>query len=97
MNKHDVINYLKSHKLEFKERYGVIKMGLFGSYARETQQEQSDIDLAIEIESSKKSLGTFFAIKRTIENDLNKTVDLGIESSIKPIVKERILQEIIYV
>jgi len=97
MTQKEVLTYLQSHKQEFQENFGVIKIGLFGSYARNEQTNESDIDLAIEIEKTKKSLKTFFAIKRSIENDLKRKVDLGIESSLKPTVKEYIQKDIIYV
>lgn len=93
----EVLDYLRSHKEELKKEFGVVKIGLFGSYSRNEQNENSDIDIAIEIEKAKKSLSNFFAIKRTLEKHFGKKVDLGIESSLKPIVKEFVQKEIIYV
>ena len=97
MNKEDILEYLKLHKEELAQKYGVSKIGLFGSFAKDKQTETSDIDLAIEIVKEKKSLGNFFGLKRELENVFGKKVDLGIESSLKPIVKEYIKKEIIYV
>lgn len=97
MTKTDVLTYLKAHKAEFEEKYGVTSIGLFGSFSRNEQTEKSDIDVVIEMASEHKSLSTFFAIKRTIEHDLHRDVDLGIESTLKPIVKSTIAEEIIYV
>ncbi len=55
MTKMEILNYLTAHKAEFKERFGVIRIGLFGSFARGEQNEDSDsdIDLAIEVEKEK--------------------------------------------
>lgn len=53
MTKMEILNYLTAHKAEFKERFGVIRIGLFGSFARDEQNEDSDIDLAIEVEKEK--------------------------------------------
>ena len=97
MRKEDILRYLKSHKNEFYKKYGIIKIGLFGSYSKDMQKDDSDIDLAIEMEKNKKNLKNFFAFKRELENFFGKKVDLGIESSLKPIVKERIKEEILYV
>ncbi len=97
MRKEDILKYLKSHKNEFYKKYGIIKIGLFGSYSKDMQKDDSDIDLAIEMEKNKKNLKNFFAFKRELENFFGKKVDLGIESSLKPIVKERIKEEILYV
>lgn len=93
----EILDYLRSNKEELRKEFGVIKIGLFGSYSRNEQNENSDIDIAIEIEKAKKSLKNFFAIKRTLEEQFGKKVDLGIESSLKPMVKEFVQKEIIYV
>ena len=97
MTKAEILSYLQTHKGELAQKYGVVKIGLFGSYARDEQNDSSDIDIAIELEKSKKSLSVFFALKREIEQSLGKSVDIGIESALKPIVKEYVLKEIIYV
>jgi len=97
MSTDDVLSYLVAHKNEFRVNFGVTKIGLFGSYARGEQKDNSDIDIAIEIASDKKTLSSFVAIKRLIEKDLGKNVDFGIESTLKPIVKQYIQNEIIYV
>jgi predicted nucleotidyltransferase len=97
MTKIEILNYLTTHKAELKEKFGVIRIGLFGSFARGEQNEDSDIDLAIEVEKDKKSLKNFFGLKRELEAQLGKKIDLGIESALKPLAKEQIQKDIIYV
>lgn len=97
MTKSMILDYLKQHKGEFNKKYGVSKIGLFGSYARNEANNNSDIDIAIEIDKGKKNIHTFFAIKREMEQFFGQEVDLGIESSLKPIALENIKTEIIYV
>lgn len=65
MTKIEILNYLTAHKAEFKERFGVIRIWLFGSFAREEQRDDSDTDLAIEMEKDKKALKLFWSQKRT--------------------------------
>lgn len=96
MTKIEILDYLISHKTELREKFGVIKIGLFGSFARDEQREDSDIDLAIEIEKDKKSLRNFFGLKRELETQFGKRIDLGIETALKPIVKAQVEKEIIY-
>ncbi len=96
MTKIEILDYLISHKTELREKFGVIKIGLFGSFARDEQREDSDIDLAIEIEKDKKSLKNFFGLKRELETQFGKRIDLGIETALKPIVKAQVEKEIIY-
>jgi len=97
MRKEEILDYLKANKDEFYKKFGVVKIGLFGSYSKDMQREDSDIDLAIEMDKDKKNLRNFFAFKRELESFFGKKVDIGIEKSLKPIVKERIKREILYV
>ena len=96
-NRNDILTFLQMHKDEMAERFGVVSIGLFGSYARGEAHEDSDIDIAIEIISEKKSLGNFLGVRRYLEQQLGKMVDLGIESTLKPFVREKIAREIIHV
>lgn len=91
-----ILDFLKEHKDELHQKFGLTKIGLFGSYARGDENIESDIDLAIEI-SSKNSFRSFFELKNYLEDNFHKKVDLGIESSLKPIVREYVSKEIIYV
>ena len=96
LNKEDIFKLLKQNKEKLK-KYNVKKIGLFGSVLREEHTNESDIDIAIEIDKEKKNIHTFLALKREMESVFNKKVDLGIESSLKPIAREQIKKEIIYV
>ncbi|GAB6194186.1 hypothetical protein JCM39068_39380 [Desulfocastanea catecholica] len=71
--------------------------GYFGSYARQAACDSSDIDLMVELEDEKKTLRNFFSLKRYLEKSLGKKVDLGIESTLKPVVKEAVQKDVIYV
>jgi len=97
MDKEYILQYLKKHKSRFIKQYGVLKIGLFGSFAKDLQQKDSDIDIAIEMAKDKKNLKNFFAFKRELEEIFKRRVDLGIESSLKPLIKEHIKKEINYV
>ncbi len=96
-NSNDIIVFLQTHKDEMEERFGVVRVGLFGSYARGEAREDSDIDIAIELKPEKKSLSNFFGVRRYLEEQFGKTVDLGIESTLKPLVREMVAKEIIHV
>ena len=73
-NIEEIKNILKAHKEEIKERYGVVILGIFGSYARKEQKETSDIDILVDIE---RPIGLkFFELWNEIEKMLGCNVDL---------------------
>jgi len=95
MTQEEIINFLRAHKQEMHERFGVVRIGLFGSYARGEAREDSDIDVAIEMEDY--SADGYFGTLHFLEDAFQKRIDLGIESNFKPVLKPYILKEIIYV
>lgn len=70
----------------------VTKSSLFGSYVRGEQNNESDIDLLIELPLN-KSLFDFIDLKLKLEDSLNKKVDLVEYDSIKPAIRTYILNE----
>jgi len=74
------------------KKYDISQTGIFGSYANESQNSDSDIDILVKI-NSKISLLDFVRIKLEIEDKLNKNIDLVEYASIKPRLKKRILNE----
>ncbi len=97
LTEEQIISRIKAHKDDFHERYGVHRIGLFGSFARKEQTETSDVDIAIEMEPEKKNIHNFLAFKRRLEKELGRKVDLGIESALKPEARKLIEKEIVYV
>ncbi|MDI6807704.1 MAG: nucleotidyltransferase family protein [Candidatus Eisenbacteria bacterium] len=74
------------------QRYGAKRIGLFGSFVRGDMRENSDIDILVEIEKD-ISLLDFVGLKLEIEEALGRKVDLVEYGAIKPILRERILNE----
>ena len=72
-------------------------MGVFGSFAQGAQTSKSDIDLLVEFEKSKKNIHTFLQLRKLLEKELSRKVDLGFENSLKSVVRENIKGKIIYV
>ena len=55
LTKEEILEKFKENKEEIK-KYGVKKIGLFGSYVRGNQKEKSDIDILVEFEKGKITL-----------------------------------------
>ena len=93
----EIVADLKKNRMFFYERFGVTRMGIFGSFTREEQTSSSDIDIVIEMEKNRKNIHSFLAVKRFLEKELARKIDLGFEHSLKTIVREKVKGQIIYV
>ena len=49
MRRKEALNLLQDHKQELKERYGITKLGIFGSVARDEAVDSSDVDVVVEM------------------------------------------------
>ena len=85
---------LKQYKMTLKKNFNVKKIGVFGSYAKGKESKKSDVDILVEF--SEPIGWEFFDLKEFLETILNKKVDLVTVNAIKPQLKEKILNEIIY-
>lgn len=95
LTKEYILNFLKSHKHELQDTYDITKIGLFGSYAKDSANENSDIDIAIE--SNKKDFFIREELKSYLELKFNLPVDVGYIDSFRNYYKTKIEKEIIYV
>ncbi len=96
MTKIDILNFLRNHKKELHDRFGIKKMALFGSYAKDEARDDSDIDLAI-VEIEKKDYFNRIQAKYFLEEQFQKSVDIGYFSSMRNFFKKRVEKEMIYV
>jgi uncharacterized protein len=87
---------LAEHKNELKDRFKVEEIGLFGSYVRKEQGKKSDLDVLVSF-SETIDLFTFVELENYLTDCLGVKVDLVMKDSLKPRLKERILNEAVYV
>lgn len=91
----EIENKLKELKPVLLRKYFVDKIGYFGSYYRNEQTENSDIDILV---SFKKPLGwEFFDLQELLENELKLKVDLVSEKALKKQLRQIILNNVKYV
>ena len=93
----DIVDALSNKKRFLYDKFGVVKLGVFGSFAEGGQTASSDIDIVIDMEKGKKNLHNFLALKRLLEEEFERPVDLGFEHTLKAVVRERIKGKITYV
>lgn len=86
------VEKIRKKILPVLKKYGVRRASIFGSVVRGEATENSDIDILVEI-GSDISLLDFVGLKLELEEVLGREVDLGEYDTIKPIIKDRILNE----
>ena len=96
MKREQVISILAGQRNELHENYAVKSLALFGSVARDEARSDSDVDLLVEF-SRPVGLFQFIGLKQYLESLLSCPVDLGTQASLKPYLKERVMQEAIHV
>jgi predicted nucleotidyltransferase len=86
---------LGAAKLELQKRFPVRTLALFGSYSRNQQTEQSDVDILVEVDPS-IGLG-FVTLAEELERRLQERVDLVSSRAVKPNRRRLIESDLIYV
>jgi len=98
-SRQELVDILRAHKTYLSHEYGVQRIGLFGSFARNEANDQSDIDLVVEFN---QPIGLrFLELSDYLERLLQRPVDLLTQSGIQAIrvrqLADRIQQSVIYV
>ena len=78
--------------LPLLRKYGVVKAGIFGSFARGETTKKSDIDILVQFKG-RKSLFDLVRLERELKSTLKKEVDLLTYNSIHPLLKDTILKD----
>jgi uncharacterized protein len=76
-------------------RFGVRRLGIFGSHAREEATEESDLDFLVEFEQA--TLHNYMDLKEYLEQLFGRRVDLVFADALKPRLRPIILEETVYV
>ena len=93
----DILTYLRGKKGFLHEQFGVTRIGVFGSVVENRQTAFSDLDMVVELDKNKKNIHGFLQLKRFLEKELSREIDIGFEHTLKPAVKESIKERIVYV
>ena len=92
----EIIYLLKLYKPKAAAQYGVTRIGIFGSVARQQNREDSDIDIVVEIE--KPTLSLMYELREMLKALFGCEVDLvRFRESLRPLFKSNIQKDVIYV
>jgi len=90
MTKEDIKRIIREHK-DILEKYKVKSIALFGSYVRNEQKEDSDIDLLVEFE--KPTYNNFINLVFTLEDLFKKEVTIVTPKGMSPYILPYVLKE----
>ncbi len=90
----NVFSVLKNHKNEIFSKYSVKRIGIFGSYAKGQQKEESDVDVLVEFE--KPTFDNFMELSFFLEGLFGKKVDLLTPKSLSPYMRPYVEKEVVW-
>ncbi len=89
-----VLKVIREKQSELVARFTVQRIGVFGSFARDTAGPESDVDILVDF--NEPTFDNYMDLKFYLEEILNRPVDLVIHDTIKPRLKPIIEQEVVY-
>jgi predicted nucleotidyltransferase len=93
-NKEILLKELSQHRTEIKS-FGVASLGLFGSFAKNSQiRDSSDVDFIVEFSNGKKTFDNFMALSFYLEEILGRKVELVTPQSLSKYLGPHILKEV---
>ena len=76
---------------------GVIRLGIFGSYARQEASPESDVDVLVTFRPEQRTFDNLFQVGEALESVFHRRVDLVTGDALSPHLGPRILKEVKYV
>ena len=94
--KDDIIAILRENQQQI-QTLGVKRLGLFGSFVNDKQNEESDIDILVEFSCNQKTFDHFMELSFLLEDLLQCSVELVTPEALSPYIGPHILKEVEYV
>lgn len=95
-SKEQILKFLEENKEKIRE-FGVSRLGLFGSYARDEQKFDSDLDFYVEFKPGQKNYKNLLNLGFYLEDQFEKKVDLLTDKSVSNHFRSVMDKEILYV
>lgn len=89
----DALRILKANEKEVKRKFGVRKIGIFGSYARGEEKETSDVDVLVEFEEPtfRNFMGLVFFLEELFGREVDLVTTRGLSPYIRPAVEKEVV------
>lgn len=99
MDKSEIVSVLQNQKQALSEQFGISRLGLFGSYAKDQAHADSDIDLVYELAPDKSlTFAELILLEQLLSTKLkHEKVELVNAKYMNPIIKYYMKEDVIYV
>ena len=92
----DPLELIANQREILKKKYGVRRIGIFGSFAVGRASKRSDVDVLVEFRKGRKKFDNYMDLKFFLEDMFKRDVDLVTEQALKPRLKSEILHQVKY-
>lgn len=92
----DIKRVLSAERIHLERRFKVTEIGVFGSFVRGEQRQESDVDLLVSF-SEPVGFFAFLELEEYLENLLGRKVDLVTRKALKPGIGKNILNDLVTV
>lgn len=96
MDRAMILRLLSEHLPEVQARYGVSRLALFGSAARDELRPGSDIDVLVEFDG-RTTFDHYFDLRDYLEQLVERRVDLVTNQGLKPRARRQVEKDLIRV
>ena len=94
--KEAVLSAIRGHRDEITAA-GVRRLGLFGSFVRNEQHPESDVDFLVEFDPAQKTFDNFMRVSLLLEELCDRRVELITAESLSPYLSPHVVNEVEYV
>ena len=97
VDREEILTYIRSQKDRLRAAYHVRKIALIGSFARDEQRSDSDVDLLIDLEEGTPDIHKLKReLKTVLESQFGRRVELASERYLRSYYREQVLRDAIY-
>ncbi|HPY61345.1 MAG TPA: nucleotidyltransferase family protein [Methanospirillum sp.] len=93
----EVLSILKRESHDLKERFGVIKIGLFGSVVRNEAGDLSDLDLLIELDPESVTYKKYLDLEAYLQSLFPRKIEIVTTDGVSPYILPYISREVVWV
>lgn len=93
----EILSILKRESHDLKERFGVIKIGLFGSVVRNEAGDLSDLDLLIELDPESVTYKKYLDLEAYLQSLFPRKIEIVTTDGVSPYILPYISREVVWV